>query len=135
MPTVTALLGLLRAALRSRPALAIENFALRQQLAVLRRQIGRPTLADRDRFFWLLLRRVHSGWRDCPHLVQPETVLRWHRAGFRAFWRRKSRTRKVGRPAIGWELIHLIRRLSLDNVTWGAPRIRDECGCSGTTSG
>ena len=126
MPLLPALLLALRAAFRRRRHLVLENVALRHQLAVLRRQLKRPHLQDRDRRFWLILRQVHSGWRDCLHLIQPETVLGWHRKGWRAYWRRKSRTKKRGRPPIPFKLIHLIRRLARENPTWGAPHIRNE---------
>ncbi len=70
--------------------------------------------------------KVFPGWRDCLCLVKPETVLRWHRKGWRAYWRWKSKARRAGRPPIGWKLVRLIHRLSLENPSWGAPRIRNE---------
>ena len=103
----------------------LENIALRQQLAVYKRSVGRPNIADRDRIFWLTVMRMLRGWRDALVIVQPATVIRWHRKGFRHFWRRKSRS-KPGRPPIPMRVIHLIRRMSIENVTWGAPRIKDE---------
>jgi transposase InsO family protein len=65
-------------------------------------------------------------WRECLLIVRPETVVRWHRRGFRYYWARKSRQRTQGRPPIGWKLVHLIRRLSTENVLWGAPAIARE---------
>ena len=108
-----------------RAALALENLALRQQLAVLHRSAPRPKLRWRDRLFWVWLSRLWSGWREVLVLVQPETVVRWHRLGFRWFWRWKSRGRP-GRPTMNREVRQLIRRMSRENPLWGAPRIRAE---------
>jgi hypothetical protein len=126
MPWSTLLSLLLRALLLGRHHLVLENLALRQQLVVLKRKVPHPRLADRDRRFWLVMRVVHDGWRDCLHVVQPATVIRWHRNTWRWYWGRKSRRRRPGRPTIGWELFHLIRRLQRENPTWGAPRITSE---------
>jgi len=91
MPSMLTLIltGLLFA-LRTRRALALENLALRHQLAVLQRTAPRPRLRPSDRLFWVLLARLWSGWAEAVAIVQPETVIRWHRAGFRLFWTRKS---------------------------------------------
>jgi hypothetical protein len=89
----------LASGLRSRRNLALENVALRQQLMVLQRQKGTVSLKDRDRLFWIWLRRVWPSWRRALVLVQPATVVGWHRRGFRAYWRWKSRP-KGGRPRI-----------------------------------
>jgi len=121
-----SLLHALRALLLSRHRLVLENLALRQQLIVLRRAVKRPNVTDGDRLFWLALRKFFRGWQDCLLIVKPATVLRWHSKGWRAYWRRKSQPRRIGRPTVGWQLARLIRRLSLENVTWGAPRIHDE---------
>ncbi|HZL98915.1 MAG TPA: integrase core domain-containing protein, partial [Planctomycetota bacterium] len=126
MPWPTLLLFLLRAAVLSRRRLLLENVALRQQLALFKQHTPRPTLADRDRLFWLAMRRLHAGWRDCLLVVQPDTVVRWHRKGWRWYWRRKSRSRRPGRPAIGWVLVKLIRRLARENPLWGAQQIRSQ---------
>ena len=88
---------LIRAIFRSRSGLAIENLALRQQLAVLKARGPRPRLTLIDRVFWISLRRLWSKWADALVIVKPETVVRWHRAGFKAFWRWKSG--RLGRPA------------------------------------
>ena len=85
MSLVLALLGALRAALRTRTDLTLENLALRQQLALLRRRSKRPQLERLDRAFWVWLSNWWPGWREALHLVRPETVIRWHRQGFRAF--------------------------------------------------
>jgi hypothetical protein len=126
MPTLTALLGLLRAALADRQRLLLENAALRHQVAVLKRSVSRPRIDDSDRLFWIALRRLHRESKDWLLFVRPETVLKWHRRGFAWYWARKSKPRKRGRPAIGWPLVTLIKRLSRENVLWGAGRIADE---------
>ena len=116
---------LLRLLLQSRAALAAENLALRQQLALLQRSVKRPRLHRRDRIFWLWLSRLWRGWRSSLISVQPETVLWWHRDGFRLYWRWKSRSR-CGRPKLDAEIRALIRRMSRENPTWGRRRIRSE---------
>ena len=104
----------------------IENLALRQQLAAYRQAGKRPRLRTWDRAFWVWLRRWWPGWRSALVVVEPDTVARWHRAGFRLFWRWKSRPRKGGRPQVAREIRELIRRLSRENPTSGAPRIQSE---------
>ncbi len=106
--------------------LLLEILALRQQLAIYRRSGMRPRLRVRDRVFWVGLKRFWSGWRTALVIVQPDTVARWHRAGFRLFWRWKSRSRKNGRPRVAHEIRELIRRLSRENPRWGALRIQAE---------
>jgi hypothetical protein len=85
MSIVLALLGAPRAALRTRTDLTLENLALRQQLALLRHRSKRPQFGSLDRLFWVWLSDRWAGWREALHLVRPETVIRWHRQGFRAF--------------------------------------------------
>lgn len=116
--------GTLRSALRTREELALENLVLRQQIAVLRHHGQRPRLTNADRWFWVLLSRTVSNWRHMLHIVQPETVVRWHWQGFRYYWRWKSRGR--GRPKIDCQLRDLIRQMSRANPLWGAPRIHGE---------
>jgi len=118
--------GWVRALVRGRAALATENLALRQQLAVLRRSVRRPRLRAADRVFWVWLSCLWRRWKDALIIVKPETVLKWHRAGFRLFWRWKSRQRKAGRPKADAEIRRLILRISRENPTWGAPRIQSE---------
>jgi len=101
--------------------LVAENLVLRQQLAVLKHGRSRPRLTDADRLFWVLLSRIWSDWRASLHVVQPETVLRWYRQGFRYYWRWKSRRR--GRPKIDPEVRTLIRKMCQANPLWDAPRI------------
>ena len=114
-------------------ALAAENLALRQQLAVLRQSVKRPELRRRDRVFWVWLSRLWKDWRSVLVIVQPETVVRWHQLGFRLYWRWKSRTGKVGRPRVDAEIRKLIQRMCPENPTWGAPRIQSELHLLGYT--
>jgi hypothetical protein len=116
------ILLLFRALFRDRSQLALENLAFRQQLAILRHKAPRPRLRRADRAFWVSLARIWEDWRSVLIIVKPETVLRWHRLGFRYFWRWKSR----GRPCISPEVIRLIHRMSQENPLWGAPHIRSE---------
>src|SRR5450755_1165891 len=95
---ILSILGALRSCLRTRADLTIENLALRQQLANLRRTSGRTRLRNSDRAFWVVLSRLWSRWADVLVVVKADTVVRWHRAGFRLFWRWKSRS---GRPSDG----------------------------------
>ncbi len=110
---------------RSRVDLALEILALRQQIAVLKRQRPRPPLTPFDRFFWSTLRQLWSRWSDVLVVVKPETVVGWHRAGFRLYWRWRSRQRG-GRPKISPDVRILIRTMAVENATWGAPRIHGE---------
>ena len=106
--------------------LALENLTLRQQLAVLRRSVKRPRVSDFDRGFWVLLSRIWRDWRRSLVLVKPETVIRWHRSGFRRYWTWKSRRRRPGRPAVAPQVRALIRKMSKANPLWGAPRVHGE---------
>jgi len=110
---------------RPRHDLALEVLALRHQIMVLKRQTHRSKLHWSDRCLWIILARVTIHWRNSLMIFQPETVIGWQRAGFRMFWRWKSRGR-CGRPGKDAELIQLIRRMWALNPTWGSPRIRDE---------
>jgi len=118
--------ALLRSLFLPRSVLLLENVALRQQLTVLNRANKRPRLRQSDRILWVWLSRVWPDWRSCLVIVKPQTVLRWHRQGFRLYWRWRSRLKRAGRPRINREIRDLIRRISIENPTWGAPRIRDE---------
>jgi putative transposase len=126
MHLLAFVVSVLRSWLRSRAALALENLALRQQLAVLRRSVKRAKVRDRDRLFWVWLSRFWTGWSSALVIVKPETVIRWHRAGFRLYWRWRSRKRTVGRPKVEAEIRNLVRRICRENSTWGAPRIQSE---------
>ena len=111
---------------RPRRDLLIENLALRQQIVVLRRTNPKPSLSNLDKAFWVILYRKWDFWRRPLALVKPETVIAWHRKGWRLWWRFKSRTKEIGRPRIPYEVIELIKRMSRENPTWGAPRIHGE---------
>jgi len=130
MGIVTTIVLFLRALLVPRAALVAENLALRQQLAVLQVSAKRPRLRKRDRLFWVWLSRLWANWRSCLMIVKPETVIRWHREGFRLYWRWKSR-KKLGRPKTDAEIRKLIRRMARDNPLWGAPRIQSELALLG----
>jgi transposase InsO family protein len=118
------ILRLLGSAFRARRSLVLENLALRHQLYVLQRPRPRIRLKIRDRLVWVVLSRIWRDWRESLTIVQPETVLRWHRQGFRLYWRWKSRDR--GRPRASQEIRRLVRRMALENPLWGAPRIHGE---------
>jgi len=106
--------------------LTAENLALRQQLIVLKRNQHRPKLKERDRLFWVVISRVWSGWRDALLIVQPETVIRWHKKAFKFYWRRMSRTGKRGRPVLDSDVRALILKMADANPFWGAPKIHGE---------
>jgi len=113
--------------LRSRRDLLLENLALRQQVLVLARHRPRPRFSNADRFLWVMLRRFWPRWQGALILVQPDTVVGWHRAGFRLYWTWLSQHRKrAGRKWVSSELRELIFRMVAENSTWGAPRIHAE---------
>ncbi len=118
------ILRLLRSVFRSRESLALENLALRHQLYVLQRPRSRIRVKKRDRLVWVVLSRIWKDWRRSLTIVRPETVIRWHRDGFRLYWRWKSRDR--GRPRAPHEIRDLVRRMARENPLWGAPRIHGE---------
>ena len=97
--SILILTGRLRG-VRTHHALVLENLALRHQLAVLQRAAPRPRLRPSDRLVWVLLYRLWSGWADALAFVKPETVIRWHRTGFKLFWNWKSRRKGLGRPPV-----------------------------------
>jgi Integrase core domain. len=125
MVLISALFLLIRSLIVPRITLAAENLALRQQLAVLNRKIHRPQLRRRDRFFWVILSQLWKHWRQVLVIVKPETVIKWHRQGFRLYWRWKSNA-PVGRPKIDKEIRELIGKMSRENPLWGVPRIQAE---------
>jgi transposase InsO family protein len=123
---ISFLLALFTSPFKSKSRLEAENAALRHQLAVLRRKVrGRIHLTDGDRLFLTLLYRWFPSVSQAITIIQPETLVRWHRAGFRRYWRWKSRS-LGGRPQINGGLRALIRRMSVENPLWGAPRIHGE---------
>ena len=107
---------------RSRASLSAENAILRHQLSVLQRDRPRPWFRPADRVLWIWLCRHWNRWRFALVLIQPATVLRWHREGYRRFWRRRSGG-QGGRPRIPRIHINLIRRISFDHPEWGEDRI------------
>ena len=122
---ILSTLAVIRVFFRSRSDTALEVLALRQQVAVLKRKRPRPTLNSLDRLFWTTLCRFWSRWTYVLVIVQPKTVIGWHRAGFRLYWRWRSRTRG-GRPKIPEEIRGLIRQMAEENAGWGAPKIHGE---------
>ena len=121
-----AFFALIASTFRTRAALQAEILALRHQLAVFQKNGPRRLRLHRcDRLLWVLLYRFWSGWRRCLAMVQPDTVIRWHRKAFAWHWTRKSR-RLPGRPEVAANIRDLIRRMSQANPLWGAPRIHGE---------
>jgi putative transposase len=116
------IIGILSDLTRSRTDLIVENALLRQQLIVLKRQIKRPQLTNPDRFLLVFLSHFTVFWKQALHIVQPDTLLRWHRELFQFYWRRKSQ----GKPKITPETIALIQEMAKENRLWGAERIRGE---------
>src|SRR6266567_4004787 len=121
-----SLLFMLRSSFRTHARMQIEILALRHQLAVLLRQKKRVSLRAADRLLWVLLSRIWKQWRSALVVVKPETVIAWHRKGFRLYWRWKSRAGKCGRPCVSRETRELIRQMSKANPLWGALRIHGE---------
>ena len=105
--------------------LVVENLLLRHQLHVALRSRRRPDLKTRDRFFWLVVRSLHPDWKHYLILVRPETVVRWHRRGWRLYWRLRS-GRQLGRPRLSHEIRELIATMANENPLWGTERIRGE---------
>src|SRR6266849_9095009 len=123
-PTVIALLTAIRSSIRTRAELEAEVLALRHQLAVLQRAApSRLRLSPTDRLFWVLLSRVWTSWRRTVHIVQPATVVGWHRRLFAGHWRWRSTRPRIGRPTVAPDIRDLIRRMNRANPLWGAPRI------------
>src|ERR1700756_4686358 len=122
-PFLTSLLSVFR----SRAALQVEILALRHQIGVLRRSAKkRPKLTVADRLFWACLSGAWADWQSALVIVKPETVIAWHRKGFRLFWTWKVRRGHPGRPPVSKEFRQLIRKMSRENPLWGAPRIHGE---------
>jgi hypothetical protein len=121
----------LRALLTGSADVTLENLALRHQLLVLQRSVRRPHLVRRDRILWVWLSWVWAGWRSSLVIVQPATVLAWHRQGFQLYWRWKSTQSGGGRPKLDAELRHLIRHMARENPTWGRRRIQAELALLG----
>src|ERR1700693_116136 len=119
-------LAILASPFKSKTRLEAENAVLRHQLIVLKRKLrGRVRLTNSDRWFFIQLYRWFPSVLSAITIIQPETLVRWHRTGFRCYWRWKSRS-LGGRPQIDTDLRALIRRMSMENSLWGAPRIHGE---------
>jgi putative transposase len=116
---------LMLTAFRERRDLALENLALRQQLAVLKRK-GIPRLKPKDRVFWVVLSRVWLPWRNVLHLIKADTVVGWQRQGFSIYWARISHRNSAGRPPVSSEVKALIKKMATANPYWGAPRMHGE---------
>jgi putative transposase len=117
----------LRSSFWTRANLQIEILALRHQLGVLQRQTKRrASIGSADRLLWVILSRLWAPWRSALVIVKPETVIAWHRKGFRLYWRWKSRAGQCGRPRVSLETRELIRQISKANPLWGGPRIHGE---------
>jgi len=126
---ITVLLHLLRLLpflLGGHRQLALENLALRQQLAVYKRAVPRPRLRAMDRLFWVGLARAWTGWRHTLVIISPDTVLRWQRRRFREYWSQLSRRPTGGRPPVDADIATLVRKMAAANRLWGAPRIHGE---------
>src|SRR6266852_567467 len=109
-------------------AVALENVALRQQLSVLRRSVRRPQLRTRDRLFWVLLAKAWPDWRTALIVVQPDTVVRWHRQWLRRRWTQRSTRTRPGRPSTTAAIRTLVDQMTEANPLWGAPRVHGELG-------
>jgi putative transposase len=120
--TLTLISGIFSDLTRSRSDLVIENAMLRQQLIVLNRQVKRPQITNHDRFRLILLAHFTRFWKQALHIIQPDTLLRWHRDLFRFYWRQKSKNKQK----VSLETIHIIHKMANENPLWGAERIRGE---------
>jgi len=118
-------LGTLAELARSKAELIAENALLRQQLIILKRQVKRPACTKRDRILLVLLARGVRAWKQTILIIQPETLLRWHRELFRLYWKRRSKASSY-KPRVAAETIALIREMAKENRLWGAERIRGE---------
>ena len=126
LETILLVLRALALACRGHQEVVLENIALRHQLRALKRTVRRPRLLTRDRTFWILLAHTWCHWRTALVLVQPDTVLRWHRDWLRRRWTRRSRRTPVGRPTVDHEIRTLVSEMARANPLWGAPRIHGE---------
>ena len=120
--TSVLIIGILSDLTRSHTDLVVENALLRQQLIVLNRQVKRPQLTNPERFRLVFLSHFTTFWKQALHIVQPDTLLRWHRELFQFYWRKKSQSK----PKITAEMVVLIKKMAKENQLWGAERIRGE---------
>src|SRR5262249_51948328 len=123
--TTSLILGMLTDQARSKSELVAENALLRQQLMILSRQVKRPACTKTDRMLLVLLARATRSWKQALLIVQPDTLLGWHRQAFRWFWRQRSKLTSR-KPKIPAETVALIKTIALNNRLWGAERIRGE---------
>jgi putative transposase len=124
---IAMMLVVVSSMVKSRTALQLENVTLRHQIGVLQRSAKkRLSLNNADRLFWIGLSRVWGEWHSALRIVKPDTVIAWHRKGFRTFWTWKIRRGRSGRPTVSADIRALIRRMSRENPGWGAPRIHGE---------
>ena len=123
--STSLLLGTITDLAKGKSELLVENALLRQQLIILRRQVKRPACKKTDRFLMLLLAKILRTWKQTLLIVQPETLLRWHRELFRLFWKHKSKA-DSRQPKLSPETIALIKEMARNNRLWGAERIRGE---------
>jgi transposase InsO family protein len=127
IPFLRHLIGWIFGILLAREDLILENLALRQQLLALHTKRPRRQLSTVHKMFWIVLRKLWSGWEESLVLVTPRTVVAWHRAGFRLYWKWLSRAQRIGgRKRVSQEIRALIFRMAAENPTWGAPRIHGE---------
>lgn len=110
---------------KSRAAVQLENLLLRKQIEILMRRQKRPRVTNRDRFWLVMLSRLYDHWQEAFLIFSPETLIRWHKQGFKLYWRWKS-GKSPGRPPIDKELQDLISEMVRENSGWGAPRIHGE---------
>ena len=106
--------------------IALENLALREQLAIFQRSVRHPKIRPTDRLFWVCLRKAWREWRSALVIVRPETVLDWQRKRFRRYWSRLSQHKNPGRPRTHADIRKLVKTMAEANVGWGAPRIHGE---------
>ncbi len=124
-PSSSIVAGLVSDLTRSRTELLTEDALLRQQLIVLRRSAKRPKIERHERGVMVVLAALTRTWRDALLLVKPETILHWHRQGFRLFWKRKSRAAGTS-PRLDADIVAMIKRMAIDNRLWGSERVRGE---------
>src|ERR1700730_10378980 len=123
--TTSLLLGTVADLARNKSELVAENAFLRQQLIILNRKVKRPACTKADRILLVLLAKIVRAWKQALLIVQPETLLRWHRQGFKPYWKYRSRA-AAPKPKIAEETVALIKEMARNNRLWGAERIRGE---------
>ena len=131
LETLVVIFRLIGLLCRGYGAVALENLALRPQLAALTRTRKRPQVRPRDRLFWICLASVWRSWRTALVVVRPDTVVRWHRQWLRRQWTRRSARGRPGRPSTNAAIRTLVMKIAAANPLWGAPRIHGELGKMG----